>query len=176
MIKGLMIKNAKTQRLRWNFAVLRKITLFCMWFGFHWVRDMMKAFIIFSWLVKSDFVRDWLIIVHKKKDLKPSPSATDKPELLNVLVQGVLKLRALLMSIADHVVRDEEKILIFCSYSATMLLIYEALRLLEIDVIIYTAELSAEDQEKAVNRFNDYLKIDKMFLTTYATDEYDMNL
>ena len=49
------------------------------------------------------------------------------------------------MSIINHVVRNEEKILIFYLYFIIILLIYKALRLLEINVIIYIVKLLAEN-------------------------------
>lgn len=59
-------------------------------------------------------------------ELSPPPP-TSKPELLMLLLYGAPKLRAILYSIIiDIVVRDQQKVLIFCTYRATELLIYGA--------------------------------------------------
>ena len=108
---------------------------------------------------------------------QPAPaSSKDKPLLLELLFEGSPKLRALFSKVIDIVVRDEQKVIIFCVYPATELLIHEALKLLNIDSILYSSQMRADETDRAVQRFNEYLKSDYVFITSYNKGGYGMNL
>lgn len=59
----------------------------------------------------------------------------------------------LLKAVADQVVTDEEKVMMWCQYPASQLFFYGALSLLQLDVRLYTADMSAALRTATVQGF-----------------------
>ena len=176
LIPKLVTKHRKSDRLLWSFGVLRKITLLCMWGGFAYLEEVVKASSIKAWLQKDDYIHEWLSIVQANSGNPPPPPASNQPEVLKLLIHGAPKLRALLYLIADVVVRDQQKMIVFCAYPATELLIYGALQLMQVSCILYSSSMKAEELGRAVQRFNNTTYTNMVFITSYAKGGYGMNL
>ena len=85
-------------------------------------------------------------------------------------------MRALFTTIIDLVIRDQEKVILFCVYPATELLIHGALNLLNIPFILYSSQMKPDEADRAVQQFNDNTESDFIFITSFNKGGYGMNL
>ena len=133
----------------------------------------MKAALVTGWLAKPQFVHQWLTIAQAKSGKASAPPVTNKLDLLGLLLQGAPKLRAILYSIIDIVVRDQHKDLCLSCFRIVDI---GALALANLRAILYIANMNVDELEDAVRRFNTNPTSDYIFITSYAKGGYEMNL
>ena len=164
LLQRLIYKDRRTGKPKRSFATLRKLSLLCMWFDFHYVESAIKAKSVTAWLEKPHYLWEWLYIIYKRKQQVGAPMnhLLDKPDAartLAYLCRSSPKLRAFLKMVGDHVVRDQEKALIWCSYPATQLPLFGVLQLLNIDSRIYTANLDQKKRNAVVEDLRIWKKV-----------------
>ena len=176
LMPKLVRKDQKTKRTRWSFGILRKLSLACVWPDFMIFEHQVKASTMPTWIDDSLFIWRWLKYVEKAKPGFTAPAKQDKAGQLKCLCIGSPKLRLLLKDLADHAVRDERKHLIWCTYPADQLFIYGALRLANVDALLFSAALNADRRQAMIDRFNKVEKETSVMVATYSMGSVGLNL
>ena len=174
-LSRLVYTDKTSGRPRWSFGNLRKLSLACIWPDILSIEERLKASSMPMWIDNENFIWTWLKLIGKGRPEYQIPDKQDRPGLLKCLATGSPKLRMLLKDLAVHAVRDEEKHLIWCRYPATQLFVYGALRLANVDAMLFSAALNAEKRQQMIERFNDTDE-GMIMVATYSMGSLGLNL
>lgn len=70
--------------------------------------------------------------------------------------------------IADQVVRDEEKVLVWCTYPAAQMFVWGCLRFLKIDARLFTADMKPKEREDTSDAFAEDRKKCMVLVASYS--------
>ncbi|KAF7951603.1 hypothetical protein EAE96_006906 [Botrytis aclada] len=83
------------------------------------------------------------------------PNEYDIPAQLAIICRGSPKLRSFLRMVAELVVLNRKKIVVWCALPATQLFLHTALKSLGITTACFTSELDLDARNRLVNSFHD---------------------
>ncbi len=154
---------------------LRKLSLDCLWTEFHHIERSIKAGSVKKWSSDPDFLWKWLKLVGNKVPGYEVPATDNHEAILACLTRNSPKLRAFLLMVADQVVRDEENILVWCTYPAAQLFVWGCLRLLKIDARLFTADMNPQYRENTSDYFTKERKKCIALVASYSVGSIGLN-
>lgn len=167
----LLVPGEGTKPAKWSLAVQRKLLLLTTWISLPNLDEIqnLKSTNMKRTFDEERFFLEWFT-AHTK------PSMENPGPLLQELLEGAPKLRALLRNVRSQVVRDQEKILIFCQLPAVTVLLVAIFRLLAIDCVTLGAYQQAEERDAVITAFTECTDRAQILITTYAVGSTGLNL
>lgn len=166
----------------WNRKWSRKLLLNSTWLGFHYISDLLHANSVQYWKQEPrKMLHQWLrllIDAMKTSDEQNIPILPDEDDVFGILAlfcRGSPKLRATLRIIADLIVLQGRKLVIWCAVPANQLLLQGCLSLLGIGNVCYSSELDRKARTSSVKAFTEDIKC-KVFLGSWYVGSTGLNL
>ena len=150
--KNLVCKTADGKRLIYRRDKYRKLVLLSTWTGFadERLEKLIRSKTLSQWAEEGDgIIWEWYNAAHPEKPVKKD----DVQTLLQWVLTGAPKLRALLAILDNTLVTNKQKELIWTTFPAQQLLLFGTLRLLKIDAQLFHAGLSMSERKKLVRQF-----------------------
>lgn len=163
----------KAGRIMWNWKHYRMLVLLSTWTGFFRIEDKLTAADVKRLMGGKDLLTtivQWYCQANPGEPFPESPSGR-----LALVLKGAPKIRALLATIAEVVVKNQEKMVIFATLPAQQALVYAILQAMNIDTEVYHAGLSAAEKGKLQGKF-DGTNSPMVLIGSYATMSCGLNL
>jgi hypothetical protein len=171
----------ETGQVVWNRKCSCQLMLYCVWLDFYHINSDMMANSVPKWKASNNLLYDIVRAVWKKTHKDPKhcftcPERDDVAGLLTRVCTGSPKIRALLRIVAELVVVQKKKVLIWVALPAVQLLLLGIFRALGIDAIAYTADLNMKERNDATSAFNKEKDKAMILIGTFDVGSAGLNL
>jgi Helicase conserved C-terminal domain len=171
-----LIRVDENGKICWNFKHYHALLLLCAWIGFRHIIDDFEADGLPK-LLRREKPLWWIC----KKYCDASPAETcprpDEVELqVAMIMRGAPKLRALLSLVGDHVILNQEKLVLVASLPGQVVLIYALLNALRVSVGVVHAGLSPDERTVIQDCFKELSASPMVYLTSYSINSSGINL